>query len=138
MGNATTSLVPVSGVGPNMSISRAQEKPSKTDGAPQVLVLREGESLPEEYTFLVCALTTPTVAPKFTEMVDLTTPDAASHMSMEDLDTSKRNASERRNVTKSSNKQAHASFTKDVKDSLAGGRPPAMNVSEEQTYLKAR
>ena len=39
---------------------------------------------------------------------------------------------------KKTNKQVHASFAKEMKDSLAEGRPPQINVREDQTHLKAR
>ena len=72
-------------------------------------------------------------------MVDLTTPpDGGPQMPGEDVDNIKRQAAERQKAGRSTNKHVQASFVKEVKDSLAAGRPPAINVSEDQTHLKAR
>jgi hypothetical protein len=42
-------------------------------------------------------------------------------MSVEDVETSKRREAERRNITRKSNREAHASFAKEIKESLVGG-----------------
>jgi hypothetical protein len=113
--NATTSHVSISGWSEPVHLKSTREAREVRWGSASTCPTR-GECLPEGYTFIVRTPATPTIAPKFMETVDLTTPpDAAFHMSMEDLDTSKRKAAERRNVTRSSNKQAHASFTKEAR-----------------------
>jgi hypothetical protein len=79
------------------------------------------------------------VAPKAVETVDLSTPPVAQvQTSREDEDASKRSAAAKRKETRCTNKQVQATFLKEVKVSLAEGRPPAMNVKENQTHLKAR
>jgi hypothetical protein len=110
-----------------------------TDGAPQVFAIREGEPLPEGFSLVVRAPTTPTATVKAIPTVDLSTPPScATHIPLEDIETAKRTAAERRNQTRRANREAHSSLLKEVKEALAGGRAPAVNVSEEQTHLKAR
>ena len=139
VGHARTTHVPTAVESRNTSIHRAEERRATADGAPQVFAIREGEPLPEGYSLLVRAPATPTAAPKAPETVDLSTPpDAATGTAIEDVNTSKRKAAERRNLTRKSNREAHASYAKEVKESLAEGRPPTMNVSEDQTHLKSR
>lgn len=71
--------------------------------------------------------------------MDLSTqPEAPVEKPGPDLEGAKRLAAERRNATRSTNKQVNATFVKEVKVSLAGGRPPEVNVSESQTHMKAR
>ena len=65
------------------------------------------------------------------ELVDLCTPPS-------DADTDKRSALDKRNLTRTLNKKANAAFIQEMKDSLAGGRPPSVNVPESATHLKAR
>ena len=73
------------------------------------------------------------------EMVDLSTPpDSSTRMAMQDGETSKRTEAERRNDTKKLNRKANASFAKEVRDSLAQGRLPTVNVSEDARHLNAR
>ena len=66
-----------------------------------------------------------------TELVDLCTPPS-------DADTDKRRAMDKRNLTRTLNKHANAAFLREMKDSLAGGRSPSLNVPESATHLKAR
>ena len=55
-----------------------------------------------------------------------------------EVDKSKRRVAAKRNATRNTNKQANAAFAREMKESLAGGRAPAVNVSEGQTHLKSR
>ena len=88
---------------------------------------------------MVRAKLAPTTAINSMNMVDLSTPpDEPTHMPGEDVDAAKRRAAEKMNVTRSTKKHAHASFAREIKESLAGGRPPAINVSKSQTHMKAR
>lgn len=139
VGTARTPPVPT-GVGHRHdNIPQEEGRCVTTDGCPQVLAVREGEPLPEGYTLVVRTPATPTTAPKPMDMVDLTTPpDAATETMMEDADTSKGKATEQRNLTKKGNRVANAAYFKDVKDSLAGGKLPTINVSEGETHLKTR
>lgn len=71
--------------------------------------------------------------------VDLTTPpDDERDALVEEVDTVKRMAAAKRNSTRNTNKKVNTAFAKEMKESLAGGRPPAFNVREGQTHLKAR
>ena len=71
----------------------------------------------------------PIMAPPVT--VDLCTPPDGA-------DTDKRRANDKRNLTRNVNKQAHAAFVREMKDSLAAGRPPSLNGGESATHLKVR
>ena len=138
-GNCTTNTVPTPVGDPRPSRSSAQGRRSNADGVPPMLAVREGEPLPEGYTLVVRAPATPGCTKKPTETVDLSTPpECAAPKSREDSDATKRKAADRRNATRSANKQAHAAYTKEVKQALADGRPPEIKVSDQHTHLKAR
>ena len=80
---------------------------------PQVLALREGKPLPEGYTLVVQAPATSIGALKSMETVALTTPpESAALTSREDLETSNCKTTERRNATRSANKQTNASLAR--------------------------
>ena len=116
-------------------------RPPETHGlaapAPDVIAVREGATIPQGYKYVVRE--DAPIPRSSSEMVDLTTPpDGAPQMNNEDMDFTTRMAAERRKATRSTNKQAHASFVKEVKESMAEGRLPAVNVREDQTHLKAR
>ena len=139
VGNTSTTPGPIAGAGRNAANPTTQERRVTSDGAPQVLTVCKGDLLPEGYTLVVRAPPTPTATPKSLEMVDLNTPpNSSTHMAMPDVETSKRRGAEQQNDTKNSNRKANASFAKEVRDSLAQGRPPTLNVNEEETYLKTR
>ena len=138
MGNSTTNPAPVAGGGTIVSNSRQQERRGTAEAPPAVLTVREGEPLPEGYTLVVRAPATPTVASRSTETLALTTTPEAAPPLAEDMESSKRKAAERRNLTRSANKQANVAYAKEVKESLAAGRRPTINVKEDQTHLKAR
>jgi len=71
--------------------------------------------------------------------VDLSTPpERASPKAVEDADTAKRAAVARRNETRRLNREAQSSLLKEVKEALAGGRPPTVQVCESKRHLKAR
>ena len=71
--------------------------------------------------------------------MDFTTPPKnEAHMEGGSLNTAKHTAIERKNVTRSTKKHAHTSFAMEMKDSLAEGKPPKVNTSEDQMHLKAR
>jgi hypothetical protein len=117
--------------------SVASKLPAGLDGAAgtsEILVLREGQSLPDGYKIVLRDPTPATIKP-----VDLSThADPPAHTTEEDVEAEKRTAAEKRNARRSTNKQALTSFAKEMKDSLAGGRPPSIKVSEDQTHLKSR
>lgn len=85
VGNCKTTHVPRSQPAPNTFISKAQENRCTRGGAPQVLALREGETLPEGYSYVV---RTPAPAKNTkppTDTVDMSTPpDVEAHMAGED------------------------------------------------------
>lgn len=104
-----------------------------------MLALREGQALPEGWRYVVRGQSESSRPRAGTETVDLTTqPDAGAEAAGEEADDPKRKSSDKRNETRNSNKRAHASYVKEVKESLAEGRPPAIKVSEDATHLKAR
>lgn len=117
---------------------RAEENRGTTKTPPIVLAIREGEALPAGYTYVVRESPRITTASNATKTVDLSTPpEPAPPIVSVDDGTTKRRVVAKRNATRSTNKQAHATYTKEVKESLAGGRPPSINGSDAQTHLKA-
>lgn len=124
---------------PTNSAPRLRENEGTTEESVEVLALREGQALPEGYRYVVRGDAASTTPREGLETVDLTTPpDAQLKVAGVDEDVAKRRAAERRNETRSGNKRALAAFAKEAKESLAGGRPPVINVSENHTHLKAR
>ena len=73
------------------------------------------------------------------EAADLHTPALSADQSREEqLETAPTTVATKRNLVKSVNRKANASFAREMKDSLAAGRPPTRHVPEEETDLKAR
>jgi hypothetical protein len=129
---------------PGITTPSAEERRWTAEGPPNLIAVREGDALPKGYSYDVRA--PPNASPAQVasvlncgDGVDLTKqPDDASHGVGADKGPAKTKAKARRNVARSKNKQALKSYAKEVKDSLAGGRPPCLNVSEDQTHLKSR
>ena len=137
--NCKTTHVPRPPPAPNTLVSKAQENRGTRGEAPQVLALREGQALPEGYSYVVRTPGSLNKRKPPTDTVDLSTPpDVDVHVAGEDADATKRRIAEKKNETRSKNKQAHASFAREVKESLAAGRPPSISVSDQETHLKAR
>lgn len=136
-GSRTTAHTPEAGASNEMH--RHRENRGPTVHHLEVLAVREGQPLPEGYVQVARAPAPPFTPKKRTETVDLSTPpDGDEHVPPEEGEESKRRAADRRNATRSANKQVHALFVKEVKTSLAEGRPPEIKVPEDQTHLKAR
>lgn len=118
---------------------RAQGNRTTEERGVKVLALRDGDPLPDGYKYVVCEPVQPPRRMNSVDMVDLTTPpDDPPPTRGEDVDAAKRTARKKRNANRSTNKRMHASFAKEMKDSLAEGRPPAINAREDQPHLKAR
>ena len=138
-GNATPHPIRPAGGSRGPNRQREEEGRRTTDGGQQVFALREGEPLPEGFSLLVRDPATPTATAKPIPTVDLSTPpERVSHKPVEDVDSAARLAAERRNQTRRSNREAHSTLVKEVKEALAEGRPPTVKVSEEHRHLKAR
>ena len=71
------------------------------------------------------------------EPVDLSTPPAPTEPAADTPEAAKTRANARRNLTRNANRKANASFAKEMKDSLASGRPTASTILAEQTDLKS-
>ena len=128
---------------PEPSVDTSNRRPrgnrGTPDRAPKVLALREDDPLPAGYKYVVREQVEPTTTINSADTVDLTTPPKEPrHTTVEAADEDKRRASARRNAHRSTNKRVHASFAKEMKDSLAEGRPPEINIGEEQGHLRAR
>ena len=146
-GNVAVVQTPSANVGsvaPQSSNCRADANRARTKAAGEMLALREGQELPEGYTYVT---RTPVQdgggrvrrAGISADTVDLSTPPEGERaVEGGDVETAKRKVAAKRNATRNTNKQANAAFAREMKESLAGGRPPAVNVSEGQTHLKAR
>ena len=111
---------------------------------PQVIAMREGAVLPEGYCYAIRTIGQHVSGDvdrtaNRAETVDLSTPPKVGrHVSEGVGDTPKSAACTRRNATRYINQQAHTSFAREMKDSLVEGRPPTLNVSEDETHLKTR
>ena len=112
-------------------LNRTTNERTSTALPSRVPALREGDMLPTGNTYVEQSPQPRKIFTAPTDLVDLCTPPS-------DADTDKRKAAEKRNVTRTMNKQAHAAFVREMKDSLAGGRPPSLNVPESASHLKAR
>ena len=72
------------------------------------------------------------------DMVDLTTPPGPTEPAAADSpELAKIRANARRNLTRNANRKAAATFAKEMKDSLASGRPTAIAAAVEQTDMKS-
>lgn len=112
--------------------------------APQLIVLWEGVALPNRYTYAMRTGGTNISMDKermrnHAETVDLSTPlKGVAHVVERNNETPKSIAHARKNATQNANKKLNTTFAREVKDSLAGGKPPTINGNEDETHLKAR
>lgn len=136
--------------GTNAENSRTPQKSGRpphpqgrTTTAPTLIVLKEGDRIPEGYAYVVekCGDHVATNTKQATtprDTVDLSTPPKATEPGRgEAYDTSKSQSAARRNLTRNSNRKANATFVKDLKDSLATGQPMTLKVAEDNTDLKS-
>ena len=138
-GHPRTSSVPELEQSADTSNRRSRGSRVTADRAPKVLAMRAGDPLPAGYKYVVRDDPEPTTTRDSVDTVDLATPpDDPLHTTAEDADEEKRRAGARRTANRSSNKRVHASFAKEMKDSLAEGRRLEINVSEEHSHLRAR
>lgn len=108
----------------------------------QPIVLKDGDPIPPGYTYMPRDRADPpptarTQLRSACDTVDLSTPPKATEAAAgggPDRTRSKANA--RRNLTRNLNRKANATFAKEMKDSLASGRPTEIAVAVEQTDLK--
>lgn len=139
VGNPRTALVTTPARPLLHNVPRARESLEPGEGATNLLAMREGETLPAGYIIVVRdPAATPQAAHKIASVDLCTPPTGGAHAAGEDSETAKRNAASKRNVTRSTNKQALAAFAKGLKSSLAGGHPPTIEFGDDQTHLKAR
>lgn len=141
--NSRIATAPVQADAQRTPLSRAEESRRGPQGSAPMLVMREGEELPAGYTYVVRAPSNVVAASRMalncTEVVDLSTPPKGGGTVAEgDVDGAKRTAAARRRLTRTTNKQANASFAREMKESLAEGRAPAVHNSDDQTHLKAK
>lgn len=111
---------------------------------PQLLVLKDGEAIPAGYSYVVrdgCNITQSThrQSHEARENVELSTPPTAACPNPRDVtDNTKSTTSAKRNLAKSINRKANATFAKEVKEALATGRPATIKIPESSTDLKCR
>lgn len=126
----------------------AHSSPSTPQGGsqrrPQLLVLKDGEAIPPGYSYVVqegCDITQANhrQSHQAREDVDLSTPPAAASPNPHDVtDNTKSIASAKRNLAKIINRKANATFAKELKESLATGRPSTIKIPESSSDLKCR
>ena len=109
----------------------------------QLIVLREGDPIPEGYAYVKETRAKPAPNDRVQQRaqcdpVDLSTPPRDTDPSKgEDPDTAKSRNAARRNLTKNNNRKANATFTRDLKESLATGQPMVITVADDNNDLKA-
>ena len=116
---------------------------SKSPRTQQLIVTRDGDPIPEGYKYVVDWRddTVPSAridARISSGTVDLTTPPRATEgAGGERPNAGKTKSNARRNLTRNTNRKANTSFAKELKDSLASGRPTIVKVPLRQTDLKS-
>ena len=125
-------------------VPSADNNQHRAGGPSHIIAAREGGTLPEGYKYTVRDVGKASAGRGSTDVigrdtVDLSTPpDSGANMMDAGVEAEKRTAAARKNATKSSNRQAIVTFAREVKDSLAEGRPPVLKLADDDTHLKAR
>ena len=108
----------------------------------QVIAIKDGDPVPEGYRYLVpdrAAFGPPshTEIRSPVELTEFRTPSkTGEQLPVDDPASVKSRTAARRNLTRSKNRVANASFVREMKESLATGRPTTIKVSEENNDLK--
>ena len=129
---------------PNPNTQRQEQTQGRRDGNPQLLALREGEALPAGYKYLVQHS-----GPERTVVAEssvragqnvggTSNPTCEPRFVGPQSDMADKRAVARRNATINLNKKANATFAKEMKESLAEGRPIEIKIPGELFDLKAR
>lgn len=109
----------------------------------ELIVMLDGDSMPEGCQNVVQEQTAMapngrTILRSACETVDLSTqPDAKDRGGGEVGDPVNNKQKEKRNIARNKNRKANTSFAKELKESLASGRPANVSVPVEQTDLKS-
>ena len=123
---------------------RPRSPPRNSSMNPQYIALKEGEPVPAGYSHMVldrgsaaraqAAPANPVCVPG-----ELCTPPRSGDQRREDqLETAPISTAAKKNMARTMNRKANASFAREMKDSLAAGLPPTRHVPEGQGDLKAR
>ena len=126
----------------DMAPPRTPQPQARTARSPQPIALNDGDRISSGYTYAVDEQANPVPSGRIPlrsacDTVDLITPPkAAQQAAVEAPDTAKSRANAKRNLTRNLNRKANATFAKEMKDSLAGGRPTAISVAMEQIDLR--
>ena len=116
----------------------------RTTRTSQLIALKEGDPIPEGYALVVESRGEPVASSRThqrspCETVDLSTPPKAPEPHTEEgPDTARSKTAARRNLTRSTNRKANATFAKDLKESLATGEPTTNRVGEDEGVLKGK
>ena len=117
---------------------------SKATSTSQLIVLKDGEPIPEGYKYVVVERAENAASGRQqsrgpTDIVDLSTPPKSTAPSIEKgVDTGKSKAATKRNLTRNSNRKANATFARELKESLATGQPTTTHkVYTDANELKA-
>lgn len=114
-----------------------------TARTPQLIALKDGDPIPEGYTYVVDGRADPvptgrTQVRAGCDTVDLSTPPKATEtIAGEGPDSSKNKLNARRNLTRNNNRKANTTFAKELKESLATGQQPTIKLAGDRTDLKA-
>ena len=108
----------------------------------QLIVLKEGDPVPEGYSILVETRAEAVPSARIQQRaacntVGLSTPPKAIDRCIdEDPASAKSKTAATRNLRRNINRKANATFAKDMKDSLATGQPTPLKIVEENNDLK--
>lgn len=123
---------------------RSSSPHARTPRTPHLIALKDGDPIPEGYTYVVrerADVGSPvrTHMRSSTDTVDLSTPSKATEQTPADIGGSvNKKTTSKRNLTRNTNRKALTSFAREMKESLAQGRPTTIKVSEESSDLKAK
>lgn len=108
----------------------------------QVMALKDGEAIPEGYRFVVreqldCGLSASPQMRTTGETVDVSRPPIGAQQREGGIpNTTEDRRTARRNLNRNLNRKARTTWAKEMKDSLATGRPTTIQLPEDRTDLK--
>ena len=127
----------------NSASGRPPNQQTNTTRPSNLIVIKDGDPIPEGYKYVVEGRQETVPSPikelRITgDTVDLNTPPRATEaVGGEAADAARRKSNARRNLTRNTNRNANTTFAKELKDSLASGRPANVKVPVKHTDLKS-
>lgn len=123
---------------------RPPVQPASNLRTQHVIVLKDGDPIPEGYKYVVAEgdETVPSGRTQLRGSGDIapptTRPKATVEDAVEGADEAKKKRNAKRNLIRNNNRKANTTFAKELKESLATGKPTTVKVTEVKGDLKAR